>query len=47
MFTPIPKVTFGLEGGYITTTYKRTVANKIEELDGTNLSLNLSAKIVF
>jgi len=47
MFTPIPKITFGLEGGYIKTTYKRTVANKLEELDGKNMSLNFSSKISF
>ena len=47
LYTPIPKVTFGLEGGYIKTTYKRTVANKLEELDGKNMSLNFSSKISF
>lgn len=47
LFAPIPKLTFGLEGGYITTTYKRTVSGQIDELDGKNLSANLSAKIAF
>jgi len=47
LFTPIPKVTFGVEGGYIKTTYKRTVAGKIEEIDGKNMSVNFSSKITF
>lgn len=47
IFAPIPKLAFGLEGGYIITTYKRTVAGEIDELEGKNLSLNLSAKVAF
>jgi hypothetical protein len=47
LYTPVPKITFGVEAGYIMTTYKRTVDGEIEDIDGKNTSLNLSSKITF
>lgn len=47
MYTPIPKIAFAVEGGYIKTTYKRTVNSSLEEIDGENLSINFSSKISF
>jgi hypothetical protein len=47
MYTPIPKIGFAVEVGHIATTYKRTVSDELEEVDGKNLSINVSSKISF
>ena len=48
-YVPIPKVTLGLEVGYITTTYKYDPAGAaaLTEGDGKNLNVNTAFKLDF
>jgi hypothetical protein len=46
-YVPLPKVTLGLEIGYISTTYKYLSGATLAEADGTNLNVNTAFKLDF
>jgi len=46
-YDPLPKVTFALELGYITTTYKYRAGGEVKEDDGTNLNVNCGFRLSF
>jgi hypothetical protein len=46
-YDPMPKVTFALELGYITTTYKYLAGSDVKEGDGTNLNANCGFRLSF